>query len=103
MKLKQKIQNRGILLMFIALLCVSSASLYFLNSWNSEEIAEGFDIELENILNATIRPENGENIFFIDTIGMKKRRRKLKYFTARQACAIESAGDFISISLNSNF
>lgn len=33
----------------------------------------------------------GQNIFFIDTVRMKKRFKE-RPFTARQACAVESAG-----------
>lgn len=56
-------------------------------------------ITLEDISNANIKPENGKNIFFIDTVRMKKRMKQ-RPFTARQACAVESAGERNFKSIN---
>lgn len=47
---------------------------------------------LENILSAKIQPKKGQNIFFIDTVRMKKHKKE-RPFTSRQACAIESSGE----------
>lgn len=41
----------------------------------------------ENIINAELQPENGQNVFFIDT----KETTKNVILSARQACAIESS------------
>lgn len=43
--------------------------------------------KFENILNAKVRPENGQNVFFIDT----RETTENVTLTARQACAVESA------------
>ena len=48
-------------------------------------------IVLENFMSASEQPENGQNIFFVDTTRMKRHFRE-RNFTSRQACAIESAG-----------
>lgn len=48
-------------------------------------------VQLEDIHLHAHQPEDGQNIFFVDTTRMK--HRKERSFTARQACAIESAGE----------
>jgi hypothetical protein len=49
-------------------------------------------IYLENFLKSENQPSgNGQNIFFLDTTRMK-RHNKNRSFSARQACAVESAG-----------
>lgn len=50
-----------------------------------------YGVLLENILTATKQPEQGRDIFFIDTTYMRRRKTE-RPFTSRQACAVESAG-----------
>ena len=96
--------NQKFFFYFLILILVSTVLVYFtfksLDQKGSKLLPwlDKFDDQelfvtsiLENILTAKIQPKNGQNIFFIDTVRMKKNKKE-RPFTARQACAIESAG-----------
>jgi hypothetical protein len=70
-----------------------------LSTVNSEQK----NLSLENSLTSKNQPsEDGQNIFFVDTIRMKRHNKK-RSFTARQACAVESAGNnFMRVELGIN-
>lgn len=96
---------RKLFLIFLILIFLSTLLLRFIikfsNEWKAQDQKVSSHSEkmiLENILTAKVQPENGKNIFFIDTVRMKKRKKK-RPFTSRQACAIESAGESIHIRL----
>lgn len=57
-----------------------------------QESADESFLNLENFITSRNQPSKDcKNIFFLDTIRMKKRN-KTRIFTSRQACAVESAG-----------
>lgn len=59
---------------------------------NAQEIPDTpLQYNLENILKSQVQPKDGQNIFFIETSRVKRKKERL--FTARQACAVESAGE----------
>lgn len=83
-------------IVFLFLIFISTLLLRFisgyLNGFDIHAQLQESTIELEDILNASVKPEMGQNVFFIDTIRMKKRKKE-RPMTSREACAIESAGD----------
>jgi hypothetical protein len=89
----------GFLKIFIVLLpCVITSMILFqiiIKSSNELKIKTLSKVQsnvefvsLENILTSKVQPENGNNVFFLDTIRMKKNDKE-RPFTAREACAIE--------------
>lgn len=76
---------------FLILIFISTLVLRRITQSFSEQMPKkSVNLPLENILLAKDL-QHGQNVFFIDTVRMKKRDKD-RPFTARQACAIESAG-----------
>lgn len=91
---------RRLFVLFLLLIFLSTLLLrHIIQSLNEYDLKQEF-IHLEDILKAKVQPKNGQNIFFIDTVRMKRRNAE-RPFTARQACAIESAGE-LNLYLLSN-
>lgn len=81
------------LALFLFLIFLSTLLLrQIINILNEHEFQDDEFIELRDILTSKVQPKNGKNIFFIDTVRMKRRNAE-RPFTVRQACSIESAGD----------
>lgn len=73
------------------LLSVPEEPLSAINSSNKSSQQSQF-MSLVNILDAEIQPENGQNIFFLETARIRKDMKD-RPLTTRQACSVESAGD----------
>jgi hypothetical protein len=84
------------ILIFISLLKISQLDTQAWINYETFGQPRSKHFLIENILIAKVQPVGVKNVFFVDTYRMKSHKiERIENVTTRQACAVESAGEWV--------